>query len=368
MMTTKLLFSIIIAICMVIPASAIAQTTEDDGYIIGDDDSAGEVSSQEELEETYEDTPWEDNVGPNDFEEAQERDEAREEEQDSTNDACEDAGTQDGESGKAFSKDEYRDCPTDPETGDNPYLTGFIDGCNKQSGVDDEYCQLETDRSSVWGENPPTKQSHLENDANPYCDKFANGPPAGVSCHDRKDYSDTSGLYTCNDGTTKTDWRDCKDASNYNYNNDDNNSGGSSTSTSTTTTALSNCTTWSYDLDIKLAGLNATSAIVDRMYDTAAPGADGGDKYNAEVDKYDAEVAIINAEIDRYNAECAGVVTNFHDNVVVLDVPIPTPPSNNNNGRPCEKGFVNVGTNLDIICERIQECNVPFYMTCDVKK
>jgi hypothetical protein len=45
-------------------------TTEDDGWIEGDDDSQGEISSQEELEETYEDTPWEDNVGPNDFEEA----------------------------------------------------------------------------------------------------------------------------------------------------------------------------------------------------------------------------------------------------------------------------------------------------------
>jgi hypothetical protein len=45
-------------------------TTEDDGWIEGDDDSQGEVSNQDELEKTYEDTPWEDNVGPNDFKEA----------------------------------------------------------------------------------------------------------------------------------------------------------------------------------------------------------------------------------------------------------------------------------------------------------
>jgi hypothetical protein len=49
-------------------------TTEDDGYIIGPDDSQGEVSSQDELEDTYKDTPWEKKVGPNDFEKAKQRD------------------------------------------------------------------------------------------------------------------------------------------------------------------------------------------------------------------------------------------------------------------------------------------------------
>lgn len=45
---------------------------------------------------------------------------------------------------------------------------------------------------------------------NPYCDQVGSNY-RGV-CHDRKDYSESTGLYPCNDGTQKTDWRDCKDA------------------------------------------------------------------------------------------------------------------------------------------------------------
>jgi hypothetical protein len=33
-----------------------------------------------------------------------------------------------------------------------------------------------------------------------------------VVCHDRKDYSESTGLYPCNDGTQKERWQDCKDA------------------------------------------------------------------------------------------------------------------------------------------------------------
>ena len=33
------------------------------------------------------------------------------------------------------------------------------------------------------------------------------------SCCDVKDNSEDTGLYSCNDGTHKTDWRDCKDVS-----------------------------------------------------------------------------------------------------------------------------------------------------------
>lgn len=60
---------------------------------------------------------------------------------------------------------------------------------------------------------------------NSYCDKV--GPDYRGSCHDRKDYSDITGLYPCNDGTQKTDWRDCKDAT---ENRDDNGSDNSKTS------------------------------------------------------------------------------------------------------------------------------------------
>jgi hypothetical protein len=49
--------------------------------------------------------------------------------------------------------------------------------------------------------------------ANPYCDLVSDEyMRSGGVCHDRKDASDITGLYTCNDGTHKTDWRDCPDA------------------------------------------------------------------------------------------------------------------------------------------------------------
>jgi hypothetical protein len=48
--------------------------TEDEGWVEGDDDSQGEISSQEELEEAYEGTQWEDDIGPNEFEEATDND------------------------------------------------------------------------------------------------------------------------------------------------------------------------------------------------------------------------------------------------------------------------------------------------------
>ena len=39
-----------------------------------------------------------------------------------------------------------------------------------------------------------------------YCDV----PNPSNPCHDRKDYSDITGLYTCIDGSHEEDWRDCK--------------------------------------------------------------------------------------------------------------------------------------------------------------
>jgi hypothetical protein len=54
---------------------------------------------------------------------------------------------------------------------------------------------------------------------NPYCDTDK-GKAAKV-CHDRKDYDEDTGLYPCNDGTNKVDWRNCKDATEKNDNNND---------------------------------------------------------------------------------------------------------------------------------------------------
>ena len=46
----------------------------------------------------------------------------------------------------------------------------------------------------------------------PYCDKVEDDHNYDGPCHDRKDFSDDTGLYPCNDGTEKEDWRDCEDA------------------------------------------------------------------------------------------------------------------------------------------------------------
>lgn len=52
-----------------------------------------------------------------------------------------------------------------------------------------------------------------------YCDV----PNPSNPCHDRKDASDTTGLYTCLDGSHEEDWRDCNgdDDNNSNNSNDD---------------------------------------------------------------------------------------------------------------------------------------------------
>jgi hypothetical protein len=43
-----------------------------------------------------------------------------------------------------------------------------------------------------------------------YCDV----PNPSNPCHDRKDYSETTGLSTCLDGSHEEDWRDCNGDSN----------------------------------------------------------------------------------------------------------------------------------------------------------
>jgi hypothetical protein len=45
-----------------------------------------------------------------------------------------------------------------------------------------------------------------EDESKTYCDV----PNPSNPCHDRKDYSETTGLYTCIDGSHEEDWRDCK--------------------------------------------------------------------------------------------------------------------------------------------------------------
>jgi hypothetical protein len=81
-------------------------------------------------------------------------------------------------------------------------------------------------------------------------------------------------------------------------------SGGSSSSQPQPQQTTTDCDTWSYDLDIKLAAVNAKTELLNSQYDDAQTDKEI-DKYNAQVDKVNAEVTAVSAEVDKFNAECA---------------------------------------------------------------
>jgi hypothetical protein len=172
---TKLIAAISLAVTIITmiasnqPLVYASSTTEDDGYTYPDDASEEEKEGTDEREQEA----WEDAGRPG------ERD------------------------------DDNRDDDDNDDNGDDEEQ---IFTCSDGSTVtEDEEC-------------PPTGP-------NPYCDT-ERGKAAPV-CHDRKDYDQDTGLYPCNDGTNKVDWRDCKDAT---VKNDDDNS---KTLQTTTTTATS---------------------------------------------------------------------------------------------------------------------------------
>jgi hypothetical protein len=52
-----------------------------------------------------------------------------------------------------------------------------------------------------------------DEEPNPYCDQVTEEyMQNGGVCHDRKDQSETTGLFTCNDFTHVRNWTECKDA------------------------------------------------------------------------------------------------------------------------------------------------------------
>jgi hypothetical protein len=104
--------------------------------------------------------------------------------------------------------------------------------------------------------------------SNPYCDKV--GPDYRGSCHDRKDYSDITGLYSCNDGTQKTDWRDCKDAT---EKRDDNNNNGKTKIVHKTTviqrpTATATANSDSNAADVSNCKLDGSANGIQQKFDT----------------------------------------------------------------------------------------------------
>jgi hypothetical protein len=69
---------------------------------------------------------------------------------------------------------------------------------------------LDTFSSNVYQKQVAERLQDEDYEPNPYCDLVLDGYQG--SCHHRKDASDETGLYTCNDGTHKIRWQDCPDA------------------------------------------------------------------------------------------------------------------------------------------------------------
>ena len=101
----------------------------------------------------------------------------------------------------------------------SPYESGRDHGCDDAaiSDVDDRYINQPEKGPSfhtnefMRGYNAGYDDCSGSEDGNDndndktYCDV----PNPSNPCHDRKDYSDTTGLYTCLDGSHEANWRDC---------------------------------------------------------------------------------------------------------------------------------------------------------------
>jgi hypothetical protein len=82
---------------------------------------------------------------------------------------------------------------------------------------EEEKKEIDEREQEAWEDaGRPGERDDDDNDddgPNPYCDLVPDNYQG--ACHDRLDYYESgpkSGLYPCNDGTDKADWRDCKDA------------------------------------------------------------------------------------------------------------------------------------------------------------
>lgn len=135
----------------------------------------------------------------------------------------EESGVSDEDSDSSDNDDQTQ--YTDPETGlvyDIPtqgdYCLDFDEDavCNvdftngKMVTYDDETGEKDDVEEENGGSDEDASEGRPPSN-NPYCDVVRQtGEPYDV-CFDRKDYSDTTGLYPCRDGSDVKDWRDCPD-------------------------------------------------------------------------------------------------------------------------------------------------------------
>jgi hypothetical protein len=102
--------------------------------------------------------------------------------------------------------------------GKSPYESGYDHGCDDaDKDFEDRYINqpekgpsFHTDAfmkgyNAGYAACPSGSGSEDNDNDKTYC----NVPNPSNPCHDRKDYSDTTGLYTCIDGSHEANWRDC---------------------------------------------------------------------------------------------------------------------------------------------------------------
>jgi len=93
-----------------------------------------------------------------------------------------------------------------PTTEDDGYVY-------RDNATVEEKAKIDSQQRFLWEQAGRPGEPEPEPEPNPYCDLVSDEyMESGGVCHDRKDASDITGLFTCNDGTHKTDWRYCPDA------------------------------------------------------------------------------------------------------------------------------------------------------------
>jgi hypothetical protein len=105
-----------------------------------------------------------------------------------------------------------------PDAGSIPQNLPYDEEIVEETG--DEFVGFDRD-----GDGDDNGNGKDGDDVNPYCDKLNDEERLSENCWDRKDYyqgGEKDGLYPCNDGSDRRDWRDCPDVSGYDYDNDDN--------------------------------------------------------------------------------------------------------------------------------------------------
>jgi len=136
--------------------------TEDDGWVEGDDDNQGEISSQEELEEAYEGSQWEDDIGSNEIAEATDNDD----ENDDELVECEDGSL----------------VETEELCEQSEALVTCSDGSSAATQAE---CPLVTEITCLDGSTVTEDEECPSTGPNPYCDT-PEGKTATI-CHDRFD-------------------------------------------------------------------------------------------------------------------------------------------------------------------------------------